>query len=162
VGAYVETEAGFLLNLEEKLDDVDPERIKDLPDIPSMITKLREKHDAITFLTSSEIVKEFTTWTMDTKKIPSDNFLSIHTVRTEAHRHSGKARFDDEFHVEDVPCGSSPLGGIRDPDRVSEAETHHGRTSETEKRIPLLPLSRRVGVLGGRSLAYPAIRVRLP
>ena len=44
--AYVEAEAGFLLNL-EKLYDVDQELIKDHADIPSMITKLREKHYVI-------------------------------------------------------------------------------------------------------------------
>jgi hypothetical protein len=62
-----------------------------------MIAKLREKPYTITFLTSSELIKEFTTWTIDTKKSPSDNFLSIYTVRTKAHSHSGKVRFDDEF-----------------------------------------------------------------
>jgi hypothetical protein len=52
-----------------------------------MIAKLREKHYAITYLTSSELVREFMTWTIDSKKSPSDNFLAIYTVRTKAHRH---------------------------------------------------------------------------
>jgi hypothetical protein len=62
-----------------------------------MITKLREKHYAITYLTSSELVREFTTWTIDSKKSPSDNFLAIYTVRTKAHRHSRNVHFDNRF-----------------------------------------------------------------
>src|SRR5271168_3595489 len=50
---YIKAEAGFLLNLEGKLDEADQERVRDLPNVLETVAKLREKYYATTYLTSS-------------------------------------------------------------------------------------------------------------
>src|SRR6266536_6446143 len=107
---YRKAAASFLLNFEGKINSKDRERIEEITDIPAKIKKLRDKYYNVTYQSSSKLVKAFTSWEMDQKLCPSDNFVAIYAVRKEAHRHSAETRFTDDYMWNTFIDGLLPKG----------------------------------------------------
>jgi hypothetical protein len=58
---------------------------------------LKDKYYTVSHQASSKYIKNFTSFVMDKKISPSDNWVKIHLFRKEAHRHSGSTHFDESF-----------------------------------------------------------------
>jgi hypothetical protein len=94
---YVKAASNFSINLRAKINEIDRERIADTVEISAKIKILKDKYYAVSHQASSKYIKDFTSFVMDEKISPSDNWVKIHLLRKEAHRHSGSTRFDDNF-----------------------------------------------------------------
>lgn len=94
---FRKSSAAFLLNLELKISDLDRSRIEHCASANEAIKTLHTKYFAVTYQASSETIRAFTSWTMDMKICPSDNWVKLHTIRRDAHRQMSSKLFDDVF-----------------------------------------------------------------
>lgn len=92
-------EANFLLNIRNKLNFTDQQRIKGIETIGAKIKCLQDKYYAKTYRKSSRLVTKFTTWKMDKSIPPSENYIALHMIREEAHRitESTGTKFLDDY-----------------------------------------------------------------
>jgi hypothetical protein len=131
--AYLKAEASFILNLHLKLNQVDADRVEGNRHFHEKIATLRAKYYTVTFSQSQELIGAFTQWKMDEVIPPTDNWIKLHSVRKEAHRHTDLI-FNDNFTWSIFLQGLRPKGAY---DNITEGFSSSESLSQEQKLTKL-------------------------